>query len=183
TRRVESAGQLAVGRVVGCGRGPSTSTKLRSIQGSPSVSIRYSAHAMVILFDFAGLLADMANAFPPGRSHRSVRWLGRNLNIYKLFRGEIVRMAGILIQDETMFDGPPSPSHTSSTATVGRGETDGGTDDPGRTRCQDPAAVECGRTEVVSRHRQGHRCEHQHRLQPGPKARGPRGHHGIRPRI
>src|SRR6266705_3159863 len=79
---------------------------------------------MVIFFDFAGLLAEIAIAFPPGRSHRSVRCLGRNLNIYKLFRGEIVRMAGILIWNETMFDGPPRPSYTSSTATVGRGDSD-----------------------------------------------------------
>src|SRR5256712_5169665 len=75
---------------------------------------------MVIFFDFAGLLAEIAIAFPPGRSHRSVRCLGRNLNIYKLFRGEIVRMAGILIWNEIMFDGPPSPSYTSSTAAAGR---------------------------------------------------------------
>src|SRR3989449_11177520 len=78
---------------------------------------------MVIFFDFAGLLAEIAIAFPPGRSHRSVRCLGRNLNIYKLFRGEIVRMAGILIWNEIMFDGPPSPSYTSSTAAVGRSDS------------------------------------------------------------
>src|SRR3989441_476299 len=61
----------------------------------------------------------------PGRSHRCVRCLGRNLNIYKLFRGEIVRMAGILIWNETMFDGPTSPSYTSSSAAVVRSDSMG----------------------------------------------------------
>src|SRR2546426_2583899 len=182
TPRLNSSGPSDVDGIVMCWSAPSTSTNWRSIHRIPSVSIRLSTDAMVIFFDFAGLLAEIAIAFPPGRSHRSVCCLGRNLNIYKLFRGEIVRMAGILIRDETMFDGPLSPSYTSSTATVGRGDSDGGTDDLGRTRCQDPAAVECGRTQIVSRHREGNRCEHQHRLEPGPKARGPRGHHGIRQR-
>src|SRR5437899_8323026 len=78
---------------------------------------------MVIFFDFHGLLAEIAIAFPPGRSHRTVRCLGRNLNIYRLCRAAIVRMAGILIWNETMFDGPPSPSYTSSSAAVGRSDS------------------------------------------------------------
>src|SRR2546427_13092881 len=119
TPRLNSSGPRDVDESVMCWSAPSTSTNGRSIQRIPSVSIRFSTDAMVIFFDFAGLLAEIAIAFPPGRSHRSVRCLGRNLNIYKLFRGEIVRMAGILIWNETMFDGPPSPSYTSSSAAEG----------------------------------------------------------------
>src|SRR5207249_12189172 len=69
---------------------------------------------MVIFFDFAGLLAEIAIAFPPGRSHRSVRCLGRNLNIYKLFRHGIVRVAEILIENETFFGGPAGGSYVPS---------------------------------------------------------------------
>src|SRR6266571_2234039 len=103
TPRLNSSAPRDVDGIVMCCSAPSTSTNWRSIHRIPSVSIRFSTDATVIFFDFAGVLAEMAIAFPPGRSHRSVRYLGRNLNIYKLFRQEIVRMAEILIENETMF--------------------------------------------------------------------------------
>src|SRR5207245_11120643 len=104
TPRLSSSAPRDVDGIVMCWSAPSTSTNWRSIHRIPSVSIRCSTDATVIFFDFAGVLAEIAIAFPPGRSQRSVRCLGRNLNIYKLFRHEIVRMADILIENETMFE-------------------------------------------------------------------------------
>src|SRR5437867_10663646 len=110
TPRLNSSAPRDGDGIVMCCSAPSTSTNWRSIHRIPSVSIRLSTDATVNFFDFAGLLAEIAIAFPPGRSHRSVRCLGRNLNIYKLFRHEIVRMAEILIENETMFGGPDRKS-------------------------------------------------------------------------
>src|SRR5437870_4232552 len=114
TPRLNSSAPRDVDGIVMCCSAPSTSTNWRSIHRIPSVSIRLSTDATVNFFDFAGLLAEIAIAFPPGRSHRSVRCLGRNLNIYKLFRHEIVRMAEILIENETMFGGPAGGSYIPS---------------------------------------------------------------------
>src|SRR5712692_11205529 len=94
---LNSFGPRDVDGIVMCWSAPSTSTNCRSIHRIPSVSIRFSTDATVIFFDFAGVLAEIAIAFPPGRTYRSVRYHGRNLNIYKLFRHETIRMAEILI--------------------------------------------------------------------------------------
>src|SRR5437867_6493271 len=115
TPRLNSSAPRDVDGIVMCCSAPSTSTNWRSIHRIPSVSIRFITDATVIFFDFAGVLAEIAIAFPPGRSHRSVRYHGRNLNIYKLFRREIVRMTGILIENETLFEGPAGPPYTPST--------------------------------------------------------------------
>src|SRR2546427_1323775 len=111
TPRLNSSAPRDVDGIVMCWSTPSTSTNWRSIHRIPSVSIRFSTDATVAFFDFAGVLAEIAIAFPPGRSHHSVRCLSRILNIYKLFRHEIVRMAEILIQNETMFGGPTGASY------------------------------------------------------------------------
>src|SRR6266571_2229555 len=157
TPRLNSSAPRDVDGIVMCCSAPSTSTNWRSIHRIPSVSIRFSTDATVIFFDLAGVLAEIAIAFPPGRSHRSVRYLGRNLNIYKLFRQEIVRMAEILIENETMFgEAHGSVVHSTHTTDAGGDSMAGPTTLDGR--------------------------EHQHRLKSGPKARGPGGDHGIRAR-
>src|SRR2546422_2783155 len=183
TPRLNSSAPRDVDGIVMCCSAPSTSTNWRSIHRIPSVSIRFSTDATVIFFDFAGVLAEIAIAFPPGRSHRSVRYLGRNLNIYKLFRQEIVRMAEILIENETMFGGGPRERRTFHAYDRRGRRFDGRTHDPRRTRCEDPTALERGRAEVLSGHREGNGREHQHRLKPGPETRGPRRDHGIRARL
>src|SRR5207247_5750425 len=114
TPRLNSSAPRDVDGIVMCCSAPSTSTNWRSIHRIPSVSIRLSTDATVNFFDFAGTLAEIAIAFPPGRSHRSVRCLGRHLNIYKLFRHEIIRMAEILIENETLFERPTGPPYTPS---------------------------------------------------------------------
>src|SRR5437870_12547558 len=89
TPRLNSAAPRDVDGIGMCCSAPSTSTNWRSIHQIPSVSILFTTDATVAFFDFAGVLAEIANAFPPGRSHHSVRWLSRILNIYNLFPHEI----------------------------------------------------------------------------------------------
>src|SRR3989442_10372814 len=173
TPRLNSSAPRDVDGIVMCWSAPSTSTNWRSIHRIPSVSIRFSTDATVIFTDFAGVLAEIAIAFPPGRSHRSVRCLGRNLNIYKLFRHEIVRMAEILIENETMFEGPAGTSDIPRMRQLRAAIRYGGTPHPRPTRREEPSPGETRRAEDESGDTERSGRAHQHGPTPGPETPGP----------